>query len=532
MKYKYIKDALDFFKDNDKFNLFEQRYSKNRLFLNQQFNIKYNKKRILAVYDFADSPYTADICMFILNAEIERRRYGLDKIDLIFITNDKFPCNPNYQVIDNAKQLIYNFAIEFTRMFSFIGSISILDNRNIANDMIKNMKNQFKIFPNDYNIKYPFERLIDLHTASYYATNYAQYVKADSSLNCLNPPTDQIKLARKWLLRNASPKIPITITLRETTHVQEARNSDVKAWQDLIDYYKNDNRFIFIIIRDYYKVYKEDILVGSNIIYCNEAIMSFSFRFAIYKLTTLNLGVTGGPTFVSFLCNDINFILFKLITHAPGCVDQAFYKSYYGFEIGDNWYNATKYQKFVWEDDTFEVLQRETDSMLRLLEEDGKLCPDCYDQKFEYSEERIKINHEIYKQESLISKRTPLKYYVIVFRILEFIKKKFKIGVYKSIDEIHLKQNHKIIFYGAGTVTQELIKKYKGNVIGVIDKNYTKLENKMIDGVSIFSIKSLEELSFDYIIITPKLREYTIINELKQTFDIKDKKFLLGSKYD
>lgn len=532
MKYKYIKNALDFFHDRDKFNLFRDQYSKNKLFLNKQFNIKYYKKRILAIYDFADSPYTSDIVFFILNAEIERRKFNLEKIDIMFITNEQYPCNPNYQVIDNYKQLLYNFAIEFTRLFTFIGTIQVIDNRNQASDYLKNIKKNYIVFPFDYDIKFPFERLIDLKTTTYYVTNYAQYAKKDKSINCITAPKDQMRLARRWLLKNAFPKIPITITLRETQQIQSPRNSKINEWEKLIHSYDKE-KYIFIILRDYYNLYDTDILVGDNVIYCNEASLSLSFRTALYQLTTLNLFVANGPCVVCLVSNNINYLEFKVVTNDSCAVPIEHYKKYYGFELGDNWYSATKYQKYIWEDDDFEVLKRETDSMLKLLDDDGKLYPDCYNQDFEYKEEENNnISYELYKEESLISQRTPLKYYVFVFKILELIKKTFKIGIYKSLYDIHIKQNDKLLLYGAGTITQSLIKKYKDNIIGVIDKDYNIIQNQMIHEVSIFPIKSLKELSFDYIIITPKLREYAIINELKEKFDIKNSKFLLGSKYD
>jgi hypothetical protein len=533
-RFNYLKSAYLHLSNQEKYNIFKEKYNNGISFFNKQKNV--NRKKLLAIYDFIDAPYTSDIGIFIINAEIERRRNKLEKIDIVFITNDTYPANPKYQNIitkDNYKQLIYNFAIEFTRLFDFIGSILVLDNRNNAIKYINNIKDDYMLFPQDYNSGSPFERIVYKKEMSFYATNYSYIGSQDESINCLCAPKEQIRLARKWLLKNAYPKIPITITLRETLKIDLIRNSKITEWQKLIDYFKNDSRYIFIIMRDYYQMYDEDILVGDNLIYCNEAVLSLSFRAALHQLATLNLFIQNGVSVVSLLSNITRYIQFKMVTNEVGSTTMEHYKEYLRLNLNDNWYGATKYQKIIWEDDNFEVLKRETDSMLKLLEDDEKLYPDCYNKDFDYTKvEKLDIKHEVYQQPSLISQRTPLKYYVFVFKILKFIKSIFKIGKYKSIYDIDIKQNDRLVLYGAGTITKNLIQKYKDNIIGVVDKSYDTIENKMIEQISISSVESLKELTYDYIVVTPKWREYSIIDELKTKFHIRNSKFLLGSKYD
>lgn len=520
--------TFKFFNDIDKFNKFSVNYKLNFDFLTKQLNYDYKGKRVLAIYDFADSPYTADIAVFIVNAEIERRKYNLEKVDIIFISNDKYPCNPTYQIINNHKQLIYNFAIEFTRIFDFIGSVSILDNRQLANNFIKSVKKDYMLFPKDYDIKYPFERFIDLKTTTYYATNYSKFANLDLSLKCVSAPLDQLRLARKWLLKYCYPKIPITITLRETELIEPKRTSNKKEWQKLINSY--NSCFKFIILRDYYKLYDDEPFVGDNVVYCDEAVVSLSFRTALLELTTLNLMIANGTSIVSLLSTKINYLHFKAITNYPGSITLGFYQEYYGFDKGDNWFLSTKYQKFIWEDDNFDVLKRETDKMLTILEEDGRLYPECYKDAYTYTAENIKINKEIYKQPSLISQRVPLKYYVYTFKIIKLVRKIFNIDI-PSIDDITLNAGHTIVLYGAGTVSENIIKRYRDNICFIVDKNYDKIHNNNLNGIDILSIDRLKDIEYDYLVITPKLREYSIIKELRQNYKIPKSKFLLGTKY-
>ena len=522
------------FLDIDYLNKFEDRYKDSKALYNKQKDIQYSKNRILAIYDFIDAPYTSDIGIFIINAEIERRRLNLSKIDIIFITNDTYPANQRYQSIitkDNYKHLVYNFAIEFTRLFKFIGSIIMLDNRNQAIEFIKQNKKKYYLFPKDYNITNPFERISYIKEMSFYATNYSFIGSKDRTINCLSSPNEQKRLVRKWLIKNVYPKVPITITLRETEKIDLPRNSNINAWQKLADYFSNDDRYLFVILRDYYKLYDENILVGNNVIYCNEAVVSLSFRAALHENVSLNLFIQNGVSVVSLLSNKTRYIQFKMITEQIGSTTIKHYKEYLRLNIGDNWYGATKYQKLIWEDDDFDVLKRETDAMLKVLEEDAKLYPDFYNSNYIEEEKEVTYNEEIYKRPSLISQRTPLKYYVYIFHFIKFFRNSFHFNQIKALESIQIKRDDKILLYGAGTIAKDLIPKYKDNIIGIIDKNFATLKSSEFDNIALYSPLNIIKLSFDYIVITPQLKEYSIQKELQNSFNIKKNKFLIATKY-
>ena len=128
-----------------------------------------------------------------------------------------------------------------------------------------------------------------------------------------------VSLARKWIKKNIYPKIPITITIREWDSWAVERNSKIEEWQKLIDYFADDSRYLFIIMRDYYKLYDiDDPLIGDNIIYCNEATLSNSFRGAIYQESTLNLFVSNGPVATAITNIHTNYIFFSICSDGRG----------------------------------------------------------------------------------------------------------------------------------------------------------------------------------------------------------------------
>ena len=112
------------------------------------------------------------------------------------------------------------------------------------------------------------------------------------------------------------------------------------------------------------------------------------------------------------------------------------------------------------------------------------------------------------------------KSFLILKSILLFL-------VSKEIKQI--KSSDKIIIYGAGTITNDLITSKKYTVHSIYDK-YTNL-NKIKD-VPVLRLSTLNKnlIKFDYILITPKYREFSIFQELHKEYNIPYNKFIFIDK--
>lgn len=530
-----IKKVFYYFQDFNKYRQFEFNYKDEKRLLLKQKSIQYDKKRILAVYDFIDMPYTCDVSNFVIKAEIERRRLNLEKIDLLFITNSEYPLNERFQEFvskENYQHLIYNIALEFTRLFNTIGSFFVVDNRNQSMDFIKSMKDKYYLYPKDYNVKLPFERVMGTNREmSFYLTDYYLFAQKDPSINFLRPPQDQLRLVRKWIMKNIYPKIPITITLRETK-ADPGRGSNIEEYQKFINTYSNQEEYVFIILRDYYNLYDEDVLKGSNVIYCNEAVLSLSFRAALYQESSLNLLNTNGVGMLCWYNTQTRYLMFKMLNNKSRVTQADFMKAHLNIEPGDNWHGSTKYQKLVWQSDDAEILEKETSQMIKILKKDNLLYPKFYDKGYMPQKDNITIHKEVYNQKSVMSQRIPLHYYVFVYHIMKFLQFIFPNIYYKSLYQIKVKKSTTILLYGAGTVAQNIILQYKKNIIGIVDQNYENLEVKNIDTIPIFPIERVDAKDYDYLVITPKNRELMIISTLRNQYNLPKKKFIIASSYN
>jgi len=324
-------------------------------------------QRVLVVCDFAAFPLSYDIVVFLATADNYCRRSGCQRMDVAFIAhegdplmNEAFKTNPvNHSV--KYRAFIYNLAIEATRLYKSIGDVQFFTNRSNFITFLRNTKSTHKIFPEEYT---PFRPgyLPSRKGVPYYGMRHL-FENSETARESFSlcPPVGQLNLAETWIKRNSSGRKIITITLRETPH-QPERNSNLNAWQALVDRYKNQN-ILFVILRDYFAIYDQSPIIGEHVIECPEAVHSMSFRAAIYEQADLNLFTGNGPAMLCLLNPKTHYIVFKMSTDSASArPEEIFFQ--HGLSFGKNMPGASKFQKLVWENDDASVLIRELGIML------------------------------------------------------------------------------------------------------------------------------------------------------------------------
>jgi hypothetical protein len=330
-------------------------------------------KRVMAVYDTADCPFSMDITTFLLNADNLRRQEHIDKMDVVILCQAEDPSpqrESNRITQDNYKHLLYNFFIESTRLYKNIGSVLVFDNRQQFRSYFLANQEKYTLYPEAYSLELPLEHQAGKPT-SYYAINLLNYENVALSLE---PPDEYVKLVRQYLTNKVSPSIPITITLREWKDVANGKNSNIAEWQKLINYYATRRPEIkFIVLRDYYELYSPAVLHGPNVIECNEAVIQLSFRAALYQECLLNLLINNGSASVALFNKNVNYIAFKFITRHTTNATEKLLAFSVGLEEQEQFHDSSMYQQLIYEPDDFEVMKLHVDRMLDLFEFDGKL---------------------------------------------------------------------------------------------------------------------------------------------------------------
>lgn len=318
---------------------------------------------LLAICDLVDIPILFDSVQFVINADIERQKLGIEKFDIAIIAHSSDPVRINLKkrTLDNYKDHIYNFVIEATRLFDSMGSVLFFDNRKLFMEFFSTFKDNYSaIFPSNYNPQVP-----DLWTKKvYWKKDLALIIKGNEYLN-IRASNANKRLIKSWLIKNVYPQVPISITLRFREDSKRNMDFNMREWQRLVSHYAEAEPNIkFVVLEDYYCLYeREDALKGNNVIYFGEPSVFHPLRVALYETCPLNLFCLSGAVTLAIFDKNVNYIMFKAL---PEVINPT-----YGMKPGSNFCGATKYQKFIWEQDNFEVMRNAVDNMLGVLRKDS-----------------------------------------------------------------------------------------------------------------------------------------------------------------
>jgi hypothetical protein len=192
----------------------------------------------------------------------------------------------------------------------------------------------------------------------------------NSTLPSIHATTKSKEYIKHWIKTNAGNKKVITISLREYDSLP-ARNSSLKDWAKFATGLNKDIYYP-VILRDTEKDFDPvpEELEGLTIFH--EAVWNVELRVALYELSYLNMCVNNGPAALLYYHKNTRYLLLKFVVPSVyGCSEEYFTSK--GLRTGKSFPWATPLQKIVWEDDTYEVIKREFESMCKLIEiEDGE----------------------------------------------------------------------------------------------------------------------------------------------------------------
>ena len=92
-------------------------------------------------------------------------------------------------------------------------------------------------------------------------------------------------------------------------------------------------------------------------------------RLAIYESCMINLNVNNGPSALCWLCPQVNYLTFKMITKGvPQTEPDALSRR--GFVLYENLSFANKFQNWVWKEDLYDIISEELKNFLLTYDSD------------------------------------------------------------------------------------------------------------------------------------------------------------------
>ncbi|NQV49887.1 MAG: glycosyltransferase [Candidatus Marinimicrobia bacterium] len=331
------------------------------------YNSKDSRDTIYAFYDLAVSPATFDIISFLVLAENERKKYDYQKMHVVIVPgpdNGFRPGNfenynkdlPETKDHDYMGWRLRNILVPCCWSFPSCSGVTVCGSRSEVVSHVTDANHD--IFPLDYNLDSP--------RGKYLLSNLIPEFTRAGSLAFVKSSKQAGAFIDQWIDTHVGKKKIVTITLRECSY-ELGRNSTLEAWAKFATSL-NSETYYPVIIRDTEAALQPIPEPLKNLNLFPDVVWNLEIRIALYERAYLNMFVANGPGIFGAFSESIRFLMFKIITQNCAATSVQHLKSI-GLEVGAQLPWLNQFQRWVWEDDEYEVIVREFESMAKKIEQ-------------------------------------------------------------------------------------------------------------------------------------------------------------------
>ncbi len=318
----------------------------------------YEEDILYSVYDLSINLPCFDVTNFVILAELERKRCGLEYICFIILPNlsnsDTYIGVNQFHEKDDYEWRIDHIIKPVMKSISSCISIIELPYR----EKIKQILNtNSHVYPKEVVNGQANEKSSTLHLKPLKELGH--------DLALLTPPKSAVTIVDNFLQKIPKEKKLLTVTLREYQE-QTVRNNDFDSWAKFLSEL-DKNEFYPVVIRDSYFSTSPIPKALKGFLTFSEASSDYLVRLALYKVAYINMGVSTGPTYtISFIKNAKSLIFHPLNEDNPASSPMTAERS--GLVIGENYFfNDNKLQKTVWKPDTYENIKSNFYNLLKQI---------------------------------------------------------------------------------------------------------------------------------------------------------------------
>jgi hypothetical protein len=311
------------------------------------------------VYDLSVSPITFDFATHVAAAEIERRRRGLDGIDVFLILGDYHGVREetrDYERIvgpESRQWRIRQILLPILSFMPTVHDVFLCADRAYAATLLSN--DPARLYPADFHPRLP--RVPENSAVQTLA-------RSGATIWPLFRATAHAKvLIGHFLEREAKGRLPVVITLRNYAHAPQ-RNSRYKDWLAFADSLDR-TRYAAIFVNDSETFMQEPPVDLSRHIVCDAASANLEIRMALYEMAWLNIAVLAGPTELTWYNEQARYVYFLPIGRSEITKEDVLIQA--GHRIGESLPFAKPYQRIVWELDEIDAIKREFAEMETML---------------------------------------------------------------------------------------------------------------------------------------------------------------------
>lgn len=323
---------------------------------------------LYAFYDLAIAPASFDFSTFLTSAELQRKKMGCFSLHVVLVPGpfDGFKKSGskemNGQGNENMKWRVRNVVVPCAWLLPSCQQVTVCRTREEARAIRDSLS--WCVYPKDYLTRRPRKR-------PHAAIHAVKALRRGLEVSGFEAPPMALFYVRQWIQSRAGNRKVICVTLRESSY-KELRNSSIPDWAAFAKSL-NSAEYYPVLVRDIERAFEPvpPELEGLN--FFPEVVWNLELRMALYELSYMNLMVNNGPMGLCMYSRKVRYLIFKMITEAYRSSSETYFRTRVGIEAGDQWPAATAFQRFVWEEDRLDVIQKAFNEMRDRIERDT--CP-------------------------------------------------------------------------------------------------------------------------------------------------------------
>lgn len=315
---------------------------------------------LTAFYDLQICPVTFDFVVFLVLADMARRRAGVERMHVVLVPGpaDGFRDDDVAYDAVNKTWRVQNIMLPALGFLASPPSFSLCRDRAEATAWEARICGP--VFPEGYRVAAP--------RGDFLWTGIAAASARGEPIPRLRATAQARDYMRRWLETAGGTGRPIAITLRESSHAP-VRNSDVAAWSAFA-HSLDAARYKPIFIRDTEMAFHPHPPALEGLTVCREAAVNLDLRLALYELAWLNLMVPNGPGILCWLSDRVRFLMLKC-ANAGWANTRDIYWNTIGIVPGGQFHGATPFQRLVWEMDDEANIRKAFESMAAALPDEA-----------------------------------------------------------------------------------------------------------------------------------------------------------------
>lgn len=322
-------------------------------------------KRVVS-YDLEVYPISYDICWFLVWADLNRRDRELSALHCIFLPIEdydrrKFP--PGYDALVDRTSRAWRFQNICMAMIPLVPActgVTVCSTRRQFNALNLLTKRSLLDGALDHN---PPLSVIYRDLIARVSTTAGDWG--------LKAQEQGLRYVDQWIGRHARGRKLVVVTLRQYA-VDIERNSRTDDWVAFLKGL-DQSRYFPVIVPDTDHALEEQGGFGDIAVF-NEAAWNLGLRAALYERAYVNMFVNSGPASLCILNPRTCYLLFKITVSGIHLASEETLREM-GFEPNTQPPIATSRQRWIWEDDRRDVIEREFASMVEHLEITSNAAP-------------------------------------------------------------------------------------------------------------------------------------------------------------